>query len=287
MSRRSRTVWLSGLVWAGGWIAAGVLGWAGPSRAIGAETEQPNPSERAEAAQRSPDAGESIRVGGDVEIAIREQNGKFFDDANNGMVTTKLPEGYPRPTPFGAIELKGYPTVRRAEVSGDGSGTRRGGGGFWPLFRHISERDIAMTAPVEMDLPGWSAKNGSDAQAWTMSFLYEKPDLGPTGDAGGRVTVVDADPMVVIAIGLQGGYYSDGPAGEVYDEALETLEEWVASHGGWEQAGPPRTLAYNGPMVPAPFRWGEVQIPVEPAADGAEPAPDAPDSADADETRGG
>ncbi|MEC9372584.1 MAG: hypothetical protein VYC34_02025, partial [Planctomycetota bacterium] len=40
---------------------------------------------------------------------------------------TKLPVGYPRPTPPGAMEIKRYDVVRQAEVSGEGAPDRSRG----------------------------------------------------------------------------------------------------------------------------------------------------------------
>lgn len=203
---------------------------------------------------------EPIRVGGDMD-AKTEPRGEYW---KSGLVLTDeyLPEGYPKPTPPGAIEIKHYPSVRRAEVTlkaapGVGSNV-----GFWPLFRHISRRDIAMTSPVEMDMN--RAMTGNDAGAerlegddqWTMAFLYRTPELGDTG-RDGVVTVVDQPAMTVLAMGVMGPYWpKDLP------EKLKELETWLAGQSQWKAAGGARVMAYNGPNIRSSRRWGEVQLPI-------------------------
>lgn len=195
------------------------------------------------------------RVGGDRDVETELKRGAYR--CGDLIVDTALPKGYPRPTPEGAIELKRYPGVRRAEFTGTTDPDRGGRtAGFWPLFQHIKQREIAMTSPVEMDYPGLDPSAG-DSGGWTMSFLYRTPDLGPVGDAG-DVTVVDTEPITVLSIGLRGPYGMD-----LVDHGLRRLEEWLAGQNDWKQAGPPRSLYYNGPSVPERRKWAEVQIPVE------------------------
>jgi hypothetical protein len=92
------------------------------------------------------------RVGGNRENAIRVVDGVYrFEQA---MIESPLPDGYPEPTPFGAIDIKEYPSVRRAELTSKDDSGNGMVAGFFPLFNHIKKRDIAMTAPVEMDYPG-------------------------------------------------------------------------------------------------------------------------------------
>ena len=125
-----------------------------------------------------------------------------------------LPVGYNAPTPDKAIEIKTYPTVRRAEVSSEDIDTKKGRGSsnaFKRLFKHISSRKIAMTSPVETDFIGLSSTflDGPTAESWTMSFLYRTPELGPVGDAGDSVEVVDRPEVTVISVGLSGSYKLD------------------------------------------------------------------------------
>jgi len=196
-----------------------------------------------------------VRVGGDLEARIAGENGDYRYGPS--VVDTELPAGYPPPTPAGAIELKRYPTVRRAEVSGRTNPDWGMNLGFWPLFQHIQRRDIAMTSPVEVDYAGWGIdSDASSPSTWTMSFLYRTPDLGPTGDDG-RVRVIDLEPLTVVAIGFAGPYRLS-----VVKAGLERINEWLDSQDEWVSDGPPRAMYYNDPSVAATVRWGEVQVPI-------------------------
>jgi uncharacterized surface protein with fasciclin (FAS1) repeats len=218
------------------------------------------------------DAWTTLRVGGDLFVATTRVEGRFVSGPS--AVETALPDGYPAPTPPGAIELKRYPSVRRAEMTGRDDYDRGSSIAFFPLFNHIKDRDIAMTSPVEVDLHAWD-RGAGDSDGWTMSFLYRTPDLGPTGEAG-PVQVVDTAPVTVVSVGLRGRYgMRTARAG------LEMLESWLAGDGEWQAAGDPRLLYYNGPYVPDDRKWAEVQIPVRRAGDESPSAPTIVELADA------
>lgn len=119
--------------------------------------------------------------------------------------------GYNAPTPDGAIEIKTYPTVRRAEVDSDKIllkglfGVERA---FWTLFNHIKDRKIAMTAPVEFNFRNADASRkflGDNNVDWVMSFLYRTADLGNTG-TDGDVVIADKPEVTVISVGIEGGF---------------------------------------------------------------------------------
>lgn len=197
------------------------------------------------------------RVGGEARWEVTERNGRFFSGPMS--VTTRLPVGYPRPTPAGAIEIKRYPVVRRAMVSGDGPAQSGGNRGFFPLFRHISNRDIPMTAPVEMEYPALGSGAGrAGGDGWTMAFLYESDADGPTGSFESGVIVEDAAPIVVLSIGVRGSY-AIGPL----RARVAELEAWLEASAEWVRGeGPVRVLQYNGPSMPPGNRWVEVQVPI-------------------------
>ena len=220
----------------------------------------------------APAPGQSIRLVGDAAVKpVVTAEGAALADMGM-LVEAPLPAGYPAPTPPGMIELKTYPVVRRAEYTASGSSNFGMNVGFWPLFNHIKDRDIAMTSPVEMDYRPDGDRAPLDPMkdatgSWTMSFLYRTTDLGPTGDAG-RVKVVDHPEMTVIAIGMRGGYGMG-----TMNAGLEKLQEWFAGQDQWEPAGNPRGLNYNGPQVPMRSKWSEVQVPVRRrVTEGARPA---------------
>lgn len=213
-------------------------------------------------AVRTPDL--VTRVGGDQDASIEIVNGQYR--TGRSLVEAPLPEGYPEPTPPGAIDLKRYPSVRRAELSRSGSPDGGMNSGFWPLFNHIKDRDIAMTSPVEMDYEGMPLDGNGRPERWTMSFLYRTADLGPTGNDG-KVVVVDTDAMTVLSIGLTGAYGLPR-----VKEGMAKLEAWLAEHPEWLADGSPRAFYYNGPYVPSARKWSEIQVPVRSATSDASPS---------------
>ncbi len=172
-----------------------------------------------------------------------------------------LPEGWPTLTPVGEVEVKTYPAYRAATVS-----TGQAGGGMDPmfntLFRHIKDEDIPMTAPVDV---GYAAESPS-AGPVNMAFLYRDPEVGSTGRKG-NVQVQDFAPATYASRGMRGDYKTETIAPEIAE-----LKTWLAQQKDWREVGPPRYLGYNGPFILPAFRYGEVQIPVEPV----NAAPDQP-----------
>lgn len=211
--------------------------------------------------------GEAVfvkRVGGDMQATATfdEKLGWLFmhPEAGRMRIETALPEGYPAPTPPGAIDLKRYPSVRRAEVSSEGN--MSGGGGFWPLFRHIQRNDIAMTAPVEMDYAGIgnvAAAKSIKPTSTTMSFLYRTRELHPTGKdpKNEKITIRDTEPVLVVSMGGRGDIEL-----ETMKTMFTALEAWLKANPEWEVAGAYRTFGYNGPDTRRSRRWTEAQIPV-------------------------
>lgn len=178
-------------------------------------------------------------------------------------VEAEQPQGFPRPTPPGEIEVKPYPAYRmaRAEPSA--------GRAFWTLFMHIKRNGVAMTAPVEMNLDGGPA---DAAREESMAFLYEEPNQGRAG-RDGAVEVIDVDPMTVVSTGVR------GPRTEsAVGEARRRLESWLERQSDrWAPAGPVRVMAYNSPFVPRDQNFFEVQIPLRPiGVEPGAPGPSAP-----------
>lgn len=206
------------------------------------------------ARSRQPQVGESVRVGGDLTASVTGSDGDFRSGPCS--IDTPLPVGYPPPTPPGAIDLKSYPLVRRAEVSGRGSPDRGMNAAFWPLFEHIKSHDIAMTSPVEMDYPDLDAQSRPEPQAWSMAFLYRTPEMNRPG-VEGEVIVRDAAPMTVIAVGLKGDYSM-----ALVRKGMDEIEAWMESQQTWKFNGPWRSLYYNGPALFWWNKWAEVQRPV-------------------------
>ncbi|MEM8758243.1 MAG: heme-binding protein [Planctomycetota bacterium] len=223
--------------------------------------------EAAAIATGAPVAGQIIRLRGPSEGDITERPGSDGPLYSAGRVATdtKLPIGYPRPTPPGAVEVKHYGTVRQAEFSGSSDPRRASRSGFMPLFGHIQRNSIAMTAPVEMRFEDAPEPNGNGSTEWTMAFLYHTEADGPTG-RDGEVRVVDTEPLTVVALGVRGGR-----GFEDLGTARAELEAVIAENTQWTATGSVRMLGYNGPATPVRDRWWELQIPVSPAEQPAEP----------------
>lgn len=242
-----------------GWIGVALVAMSGVAASLMTSAcaptprmgEAPTKDELAKAALPGP--GESRRVGGDLRTSVTRKGETFR--WGPCVIDTALPVGYPEPTPPGAIDLKTYPSVRRAVVSGKGTPNGGMNKAFWPLFNHIKEKNIAMTSPVEMDYATASAPEVSKSD-WSMAFLYRTPELNGTG-TDGKVEVVDAPPVTVVAVGVKGDYGT----GLVAKGAV-LIEAWLVENPQWEAAGNWRSLYYNGPALDFWNKWGEVQMPV-------------------------
>ena len=117
-----------------------------------------------------------------------------------------LPEGFPLPTAKDDIEIKQYPAYRAATVKVRGDLTKAPSRGFSPLFRHISENNISMTAPVETRYPTATLRAGTMSEGdATVLFLYRSLDVMPQ-EVAQNVQVEDMPPMVVVSVGMRGGY---------------------------------------------------------------------------------
>lgn len=172
-----------------------------------------------------------------------------------------LPEGWPKVTAPGAIEVKSYPRYRSAIVREKAATMARGEGMFFALFAHITGKGVEMTAPVVMTYePRIVERVGEKGEA-SMEFLYQHPDQGQLGAGVGKVKVEDHPAVTVVSLGVQG----DVGAARMH-ESVERLRGWLEEHRKeWVAAGPPRRLGYHGPQTPVARRLNEVQIPVRPA----------------------
>ena len=169
-----------------------------------------------------------------------------------------LPEGFPEPTASGEIEVKQYPAYRAATVQVRGDLASASSRGFSPLFRHISDNDISMTAPVEAQYPTatLAAEAVAEGEA-AVSFLYRSLEIVPQSVAD-EVQVEDSAPMTVVSLGVRGGYdYA------IYTDGIERLNGWLAAHPEYAVAGPPRRFFYDGPFIPDGLKRSDIQIPIE------------------------
>ncbi|HEU5116176.1 MAG TPA: heme-binding protein [Isosphaeraceae bacterium] len=177
-----------------------------------------------------------------------------------------LPVGFPDATAPGQIEVKHYPAYRSAVAEGQGMSATSSDFLFWPLFRHIQSKNIAMTAPVinTYRSPELLETPGAKGEV-TMEFLYREPTQGETGPDGRVVTVRDHPASDYLCLGYQG--HMDQKA---MQEGVAKLRTWLDEHKGeYTPDGPPRRLGYHGPMTEEAQRLWEVQIPVKAVGAGA------------------
>ena len=169
-----------------------------------------------------------------------------------------LPEGFPMPTADGQIEVKRYPAYRSATVQIRGDLESASSRGFTPLFRHISDNEISMTAPVEAQYPAATLQTNAASQGETaVSFLYRSLDIVPK-EVEQDVQVEDISPMTVVSFGVRGGYDYD-----IYTKGIEQLQSWLAAHPEYSVAGSPRRFFYDGPFIPDALKRSDIQIPVQ------------------------
>jgi len=166
------------------------------------------------------------------------------------LLEAPLPTGFPKPIPVGEIRVQQYPKYRLARTDM----TLIEGRAFWILFNHIKQRDIAMTAPVEMSYA--TDKDGALKKS-SMSFLYRNTEQGRV-EVDGKVAVIDVPAQLAVGIGLRGDATKDK-----VNDAKRRLEAWLKAHGEeYEAAGTIRVLGYNSPFVAEEKKLTEVQIPV-------------------------
>jgi len=176
------------------------------------------------------------------------------------VLEAPVPPGFPVPTPVHEIVLESYPTYRMATAPMERGDNRA----FWTLFQHIESNGIPMTAPVETTFD----ETREQPRAATMAFLYDVESRGEVG-AAGAVDVVDAQPMLVVSLGLRGN-----ETRERVESARAQLLRWIEAQGDLVPAGNLRTMGFNSPMVRGARRYFQVQIPVQrvaPPATGERP----------------
>ena len=154
-------------------------------------------------------------------------------------------QAFPK-TPPGTMELKTIPASKLIATQSDGHYFKENNGLFRPLFRYISQNDIAMTTPVEAEMmPGkMYFYIGGDAA---------KRDLESTE----KVSVVELPERTVASIGVRGAYSESN-----FKEAQKKLEAWLKEHPTHMASGEARGVFWNGPMMPGFLKSFEVHLPV-------------------------
>jgi len=199
---------------------------------------------------------ESARAGSDPLVVLRPVVIRVARDlAFRPVNEAETPAGWPPYTPPGEVELKQYPLYRMAIV--DESSKLPPRAFFFTLFGHIQKNEIAMTAPVEMEMN----RENSATEMQSMAFLYREATIGNLG-TDGSVKVIDVQPYLAVTVGIRGESNRAG-----LTEANALLEYWLTENADRyekvdEAGGASRYLGYNGPGTPAASKYFELQVRV-------------------------
>ncbi|MEA1051669.1 heme-binding protein [Lamprobacter modestohalophilus] len=172
----------------------------------------------------------------------------------------------------GDFELRDYPPLVVAEVSGSGSRQQSLSSGFGPLARYIFAKErggerIAMTAPVQQRALAADEKIAMTAPvtqtptndgSWTVQFImpaeYELEDLPSPGNQQVRLDQIPARRVAAVR-------FSGRTNDQAIAEQQARLEAWMAERG-LEPRGEPIYAYYNDPFTPGPLRRNEVMFEV-------------------------
>lgn len=172
----------------------------------------------------------------------------------------------------GDFELRDYPPLVVAEVSGSGSRQQSLSSGFDPLARYIFAKErggerIAMTAPVQQRALAADEKiamtapvtqTPADNGDWTVQFImpseYQLEDLPDPGNAKVRLEQVPARRLATVR-------FSGRTNDQAIAEQQQRLESWMRAQD-LEPHGEPIYAYYNDPFTPGPLRRNEVLFEV-------------------------
>ncbi len=169
------------------------------------------------------------------------------------VLEAETPEGFPRWTPVGKIEVKEYPAYRLARY--EMQLAARDNSAFFILFNHIKKKKIEMTAPVQME---YRLDDGKNPQQTNMAFLYGSTAIGKKGEMESGVKVNDIPAGLLVSIGMR------GQRSQAQIESIHSvLKSWLKrNRGKYAADGPLRVMDYNSPFVQGNRRYYEIQIPI-------------------------
>jgi DNA gyrase inhibitor GyrI len=172
----------------------------------------------------------------------------------------------------GDFELRDYPPLVVAQVSGSGSRQQSLSQGFGPLARYIFAKErggerIAMTAPVQQRAVATDEKIAMTAPVtqraagdgrWSVQFImpaeYQLEDLPAPGNAEVRLEQVPARRLAAVRF-----------SGRTNDQSIaaqqQRLRDWMSTRD-LEPRGEPIYAYYNDPFTPGPLRRNEVLFEV-------------------------
>ena len=155
-------------------------------------------------------------------------------------------EAFP-PTEPGTSEIKTLPAGMLLKSEAPGNYFNNGGQLFRPLFRYISDHDIAMTTPVEAQI-----ENAA------MLFWVAPSEIEKVAGSKNGVEVIEIPERTVAVRGAKGGYNEDN-----YQGTRQELENWLSNQSEWRPTDEAYGVYWNGPFTPWFLKRYEVQIPVE------------------------
>ncbi len=151
------------------------------------------------------------------------------------------------PTSPQVNEIKTLPAGMLLKSKAPGNYFDNSGQLFGPLFRYISNHDIAMTTPVEASI-----------QEGAMLFWVAPGEVGKVAGSKDGVEVIETPERTVAARGAKGGYHEAN-----FKETRRELEAWLADQTDWRPTGEAYGVYWNGPFTPWFLKTYEVHIPVE------------------------
>ena len=150
-------------------------------------------------------------------------------------------------TNVGEFEIKTLPAARLIASKTGATYFEHDNRLFRPLFRYISSRDIAMTAPVEAEInPG------------VMYFYIGHEVSNNVLHATESVSVHELPERLVASLGVRGGYSEHN-----FNKASAKLSAWLLKNPVYQATGTARGIFWNGPFIPSFFKRFEVHIPVQ------------------------
>ncbi len=164
-------------------------------------------------------------------------------NAGDGYVMEAgLPAGWPAPGEVEAISLVTIPAHRAAESSG-----------FWPLFMHIKQAGIPMTAPVTRPVAATSPDAAPPAAS--MRFLYPSATT-PAAAAANGVRIIDVPAQSALRLTRR------GPAGREAVAAAVTRLRAEAERLSLVASDQLTLCEYNSPMLSPAKRTWEILLAV-------------------------
>ncbi|MEY3465390.1 MAG: heme-binding protein [Gammaproteobacteria bacterium] len=157
----------------------------------------------------------------------------------------------------GAFELREYQPYMLAETAVDASFLTAGNIAFGRLFRYISEKKIAMTAPVEQ-----ASSGGTYRVAFVVPRQFDRRSVPVPSDP--RVTIREVPSRVVGAWRYSGRWTEEN-----FRAAERSLREQLARRHLDPLPGDAAIIArYDAPFIPWFMRRNEVLLPLRSSAAG-------------------